>query len=164
MQLDYFSGDQMTYAEFLAWLRPHCFGVTPPSTPHAVSQVVSSAAQILNSGVQGVPSTGVAGQFAGITTKFVQVISAGGSFFHTDTNGSEKIAHAVQGSIAAAQLGLIITLCVKSIECSADLTGLCKANYILEALYVALLTGTGTLAAYSAGNAPTPAPAPVATV
>jgi len=64
------------------------------------------------------------------------------SIFRRDVKISEKAIHGLQGAIAAAQLGLAITLFFNSNTCEDDSEVLCKAAFLCQLVYKGvLLTG-----------------------
>lgn len=77
-----------------------------------------------------------------IPTKVAQTCLSAYSLFRTDLKLSEKMLHVLQGSIAAAQIGLAITMLFTAESCSTDDTGLCQGVLLTQLIYNGvMLTG-----------------------
>ncbi len=77
-----------------------------------------------------------------IPTKVAQTCLSIYSLFRTDLKADEKAVQVLQGSIAAAQLGLAITMLFTAQACATDTTGLCEGVLLTQLLYNGvMLTG-----------------------
>lgn len=79
---------------------------------------------------------------AALPTKVAQTCLSVYSLFRTDLKFGEKVVQVLQGSIAAAQIGLAITMLFTAQSCSTDDSDLCKGVLLTQLLYNGvMLTG-----------------------
>jgi hypothetical protein len=111
----------------------HTFASTPP---HRNTQRTNAVAEIAGSLVEPLNPLLV------IPSKVTQTCLSVYTIFRRDVKLGEKGVHLLQGSIAAAQLGLAITLFFNSKTCEDDTETLCKAALFCQLVYKGvLLTG-----------------------
>ena len=105
------------------------------SSTHRGAQKASAVATVVENGLNAISG----GTLNAIPSKVVQIGSSGYTVFCTSTHTSEKIINGLEAGITLAQLALIIALYVMGEECANDEHALCKAYFILEAVYSGLL-------------------------
>ncbi len=94
-------------------------------------------AERLNVGVELVDtSINLLAPAAEIPIKLAQTCVSAFSIFRAELYPSERIIHVLQGSIAATQMGLAITLLFNGVSCVPDSNiALCKAIMLCQLLY-----------------------------
>lgn len=99
------------------------------TTGHRNAQRGNAVAEVLGDGLEAFSPSLI------IPKVLAQTLISGYSIFRQDTYASEKAIHIIQGSLAATQLGLAITLLFNSAQCVVSDSTICQAVFLTQLLY-----------------------------